>query len=352
MRSFIPKNTHRSGEKEIFNEELDCEHFKDFSTLISLQMLSSFMQRLAIIDMGTNTFHLLVASVSNGKHTVLLDEKHAVGLGRGGINEGLIAAEAMDRAFSTLNTFKGICDQYLVDKVLLTGTSAVRSASNKEKFIGEIKQKFGWDVLVLSGDQEAEGIYRGVSSAISIPEDNALIVDIGGGSVEFIICTASEGVRWKRSFEIGGQRLMEKFHASDPISEIEVEKIRSYLDEVLSPLVQAVTELAGTKTLIGSSGSFDTLCDMYCAEHGIQLEEGTSGFTISLDAYRTMSKELIQKNRIERLAIPGMITLRVDMIVVAMVLVDWLIEKLKIEKIEVSFYALKEGLLKQMMQQS
>ena len=304
------------------------------------------MYTVAVIDMGTNTFHLLIAKVGEAQHEVLLDEKHAVGLGRGGINDGLITIEAMDRALISLHSLKKTTIAYGVDKVILTGTSAVRSAKNKAKFIVRIKHELDWDVVVLTGDQEALGIYEGVKSAVQIPQENALIIDIGGGSVEFIICRAEEGILWKRSFEIGGQRLLERFQASDLITEDEIKNINEYLNEALKPLLVAASELKGVKTLIGSSGSFDTLCDMYCAEHGMVLK-GASGFNLPLSAYRKMAKSLIEKNRAARLEVPGMIALRVEMIVVALVLINWVIEKLQIEKIEVSFYALKEGLLQQ-----
>ncbi len=304
------------------------------------------MQNVAIIDMGTNTFHLLVAKVKEGKHEVLLDEKCAVGLGRGGINDGIITADAMDRAMEALHFFKGLCDRYGAGQVMLTGTSAVRSARNQDDFLKRIKGELNWEVRVLSGEEEAMIIYLGVSTAVELPDENALIVDIGGGSVEFILCHGQKGVLWKQSFEIGGQRLMDKFHRTDPITEEEKENIQDFLVEQLKPLLQAVKDLGGVKMLVGSSGSFDTLADMYCAEKHQVLETGISAFSLPIDAYHDLAQMLYKKNRAQRLAVPGMIPLRVDMIVVALVLIDWLIDQLGIEKIEVSFYALKDGLLK------
>jgi exopolyphosphatase / guanosine-5'-triphosphate,3'-diphosphate pyrophosphatase len=304
------------------------------------------MQIVAIIDMGTNTFHLLIAKVEGGKHKVLLDEKHAVGLGRGGITDGLISEEAMDRAMKALHFFKGLCDQYKVNRVVTTGTSAVRSARNQSVYIHRIKEELNWDVIVLTGEEEAMGIYQGVSAAVNIPHENALIVDIGGGSVEFILCRAQVGILWKQSFEIGGQRLMDKFHHHEPIAVHEKEKIEQFLAEQLKPLLKAVHDFGGVHVLVGSSGSFDTLVDMYCAELQHTLAPEASSFSLPIDAYRRIAVSLFKKNKAERLAIPGMIPLRVDMIVVALVLIDWLIEQLEIDKIDVSFYALKEGLLR------
>lgn len=303
------------------------------------------MQKIAVIDMGTNTFHLLIASVEEGKYEVVLDHKQAVGLGRGGINKRQIMPDAMERALSALRKFKETCTQQQVDRVLLTGTSAVRSSDNREEFLSAIKKETGWDTYIISGEQEAAWIFEGVKQTGVIPSDHSsLLVDIGGGSVEFVLCNDKE-VLWKQSFEIGGQRLMDKFHHTDPIILSEIKDIEYYLKGVLDPLWDAVRSRGGVKTLIGSSGSFDTLCDIYCHQNGIVLDERAKGYFLPLESFQSIAKDLLAKNRAERLATPGMIELRVDMIVVSLVLIETLISQLEIGEINVSFYALKEGLM-------
>lgn len=301
--------------------------------------------KVAVIDMGTNTFHLLIASVAGKEYNVLLDHKQAVGLGRGGINNGRIMPDAMDRALSALKQFKETCIRQQVGRVLLTGTSAVRSAHNREEFLSAIKTATGWDTLIISGEQEASWIFEGVKQTAIIPSGHSsLLVDIGGGSVEFILCN-DQKIFWKQSFEIGGQRLMDKFAHADPILPEEIIAVGAYLKEVLQPLWQGVALHGGVKTLIGSSGSFDTLCDIYCRQQGIVLDEKVRGYHLPLSNFQSIAKDLLSKNRSERLATPGMIELRVDMIVVSLVLIETLIEQLGIEEIKVSFYALKEGLM-------
>ncbi|MDB5272891.1 MAG: exopolyphosphatase [Chitinophagaceae bacterium] len=296
--------------------------------------------------MGTNTFHLLIASVEGTQYEITLDHKQAVSLGRGGINNHRIMPDAIARALTALLQFKTTCDEQKVDRVVLTGTSAVRSADNQQEFLAAIKKATGWDTLILSGEQEASWIYEGVKQTGMIPEsESSLLVDIGGGSVEFVLCNAQE-VLWKQSFEIGGQRLMDKFNHADPITETEIKEIAYYLKGTLQALWKEMLRRGGVKTMIGSSGSFDTLCDIYCQKNGIILSQKIKGYSLPLQDFQSIAKELLAKSREERLKTPGMIVLRVDMIVVSLVLIETLIEQLQIEKIEVSFYALKEGLMK------
>ncbi|MDF2454114.1 MAG: exopolyphosphatase [Cytophagaceae bacterium] len=295
--------------------------------------------------MGTNTFHLLIAKVNLTGYEVVLDHKQAVSLGRGGINKHLIMPDAMERALSALRKFKETCILHAVDRVLLTGTSAVRSSDNQEEFLSAIKKETGWDTYIISGEQEAAWIFEGVKQTGMIPSGHSsLLVDIGGGSVEFVLCNAKE-VLWKQSFEIGGQRLMDKFQHADPITVPEIKDISYYLQGMLEPLWDNIKSRGGVKTLIGSSGSFDTLCDIHCRQQGIVLDAEMKGCPLPLASFQAIAKDLLAKNREERLATPGMIELRVDMIVVSLVLIETLIAQLEIEEINVSFYALKEGLM-------
>jgi exopolyphosphatase / guanosine-5'-triphosphate,3'-diphosphate pyrophosphatase len=319
--------------------------FTLINKVLTGKMLYCFMQRIAVIDMGTNTFHLLIASVQEARYSVILDHKQAVGLGKGGINNHRIMPDAMERALSALRKFSATCTEQHVDRVVLTGTSAVRSADNKVEFLAAIKKATGWDTFILNGEQEALWIYEGVKqTGIISAAHTSLLVDIGGGSVEFVLCNVTEVV-WKQSFEIGGQRLMDKFQHADPIIETEIKELAYYLKGVLKPLWDEVKSCGGVKTLIGSSGSFDTLCDIYCSQQHIVLDEKTTGYPLPLTSFQSIAKDLLSKNRAQRLATPGMIELRVDMIVVSLVLIETLIEQLHIEEINVSFYALKEGLM-------
>lgn len=296
----------------------------------------------AIIDLGTNTFHIMVFESDK----IIFRKSLAAKLGMGGINQSEITLEAQNRAIGFLKVFREILDDFEVPnhKVFAFGTSALRSAKNKGAVLEKFKNETGIIVKVIDGLEEASLIYEGVKQAVEIKE-TSMIVDIGGGSVEFIICN-SEKVLWIRSFEIGGQRLLVKFMKKDPISASEISKLQDYLREELLPLSNAVHQYH-PKVLIGSSGSFDTLNDMYFQRTKNQFPpEEQSGFEYPMSEFAIAYDQLVFSDRAERMAIAGMKELRVDMIVVAMVLIAFLMQSFGIEEIKISNFALKEGAMK------
>lgn len=294
--------------------------------------------------MGTNTFHLLLAEQEAGSWKFIRNDKVPVKLGKGGINEGHITPDAMERALSTMKDFRRYADEEGVSHIRAIATSAVRSASNGAFLVDEIKRSTGIEVEVISGEREAELIWHGVKEAVQLGEETSLVVDIGGGSVEFIISNG-QSILWKRSYEIGGQRMLEFFQKSDPIDEVSVAELKLWLHDKLQSLKEAVA-LHRPALLVGSSGSFDTLAEIDSALKNTPVNtDHIRQYTLSVNAYRELHELIVTRNREQRMQIPGMIALRVDMIVVALVLVEWLIDEFKPNRIEVSTWALKEGVL-------
>ncbi len=271
------------------------------------------------------------------------EKKSPVKIGEKGINHGMITDDAIERALKTLDHFKEIIEKEKADQVFATATSAIRNAHNGNDLVQKIKDQTGIETRIISGLQEAEYIYYGVKRALPIGKMPALIMDIGGGSIEFIIGTDSE-ILWKQSFEIGGQRMVEKFQKSDPITNEQITSLKGYLEENLEELFEACATYH-PKTLIGSSGTFDTLSDIYRLTNGIEKAKEETEYPLTLEAFELIYSDLLIKTRAQRLEIPGMIPLRVDMIVVACVLIDFIISQLSLENIRVSAYALKEGVL-------
>ena len=306
------------------------------------------MRKIAVIDLGTNTFHILIACTEADTVEVLHREKVAVKIGEGGINDQIIIEEAQARAITALRHFKKVADAYGTDEIYATATSAIRNASNRDEITNRIYEETGIHVKVISGEEEAELIYGGVKKAMHLSNSKSLIIDIGGGSVEFIIADDRQSY-YKQSFEIGAQRMLDLFHHHDPILPEEVARLQNYLEKNLRPLSQAVA-LLKPDTLIGSSGSFDTLSDIYCNLNSILRDEEATEYPLTIDSFFHIYQELLQKNRKERLQIPGMIPLRVDMIVVACGLIDFILKSYPITNIRVSAYALKEGLLNKVIQ--
>jgi exopolyphosphatase / guanosine-5'-triphosphate,3'-diphosphate pyrophosphatase len=300
-------------------------------------------EKIAVIDLGTNTFHLLIASIHSGNSTILHREKQAVKIGVGGINQGIITKEGIQRAVSCIRNFKKTLDQWNVTRVQAFGTSALRNAKNGRDVIQKIKSETGIEINLISGDQEAEYIYYGVRSAMDLGLSTSLIIDIGGGSVEFIIGNRNE-IFWKQSFEIGAQRLLELYHKHDPILEKEINQLIIHFEKSLEPLEVAIREFDPV-TLVGSSGTFDTLSEIYCHKKSILISRDDGETPLTIPDFKKIYYELLSKNRMERMLIPGMIEMRVDMIVVGSCLVNYLIEKYKFPNIRVSTYSLKEGVL-------
>jgi exopolyphosphatase/guanosine-5'-triphosphate,3'-diphosphate pyrophosphatase len=293
----------------------------------------------AIIDLGTNTFHLIIFEGKN----FLFKSSMASKIGQGGINQGIITEEGIQRALNVLNIFKEKLIEFELntENVFAFGTSAIRNASNQSEFVERVKNETDINITVIDGDKEAELIYKGVSQAVKV-DKNALIVDIGGGSVEFILCNPDK-ILWKRSFEIGGQRLMERFMKKDKISQSEMSRLDEYLRQELLPLTNAVHQYQ-PEVLIGSSGSFDTLNDMlYWKNTGSFAPTDIVGFDYPISEFWKAFEQLAFANHEERMQIGGMIPLRVDMIVVAVCLIKFVLQTYNIQEIKISNYALKEG---------
>ncbi len=300
----------------------------------------------AIIDLGTNTFHLLIVEKNDTGYKTLFRESRPAKIGQAGINQGIITEEGIGRALTVLTYFRHVLDEHRVapEQVIATGTSAIRVARNQQEFIRRVEQETGIRIQVISGDQEAEYIYKGVRAAGSLDNTTALVIDIGGGSVEFILGN-QERIFWKQSFEIGGQRLRERFMTSDPIGPASIRRLHDYFQEQLLPLANAIHQYHPA-VLVGSSGSFDTLVDMwFMHEQGGLPDPKQSAFTLPVEEFYRAYELLVTRNHAERMQIPGMIELRVDMIVVAVCLIDYVLKTYAISQIRTSTYSLKEGVL-------
>ena len=300
-------------------------------------------KKVAIIDLGTNTFHLLFAEWDGAQYNIVYRERLAVKIGMGGINDGIITESGIGRALDALKKFRDTLHDADISTVFAFGTSALRNAQNGKEVASLIQSQTGIEVNIISGDEEAAYIYYGVRKALEIGKSVSLIVDIGGGSVEFIIGN-EKSIFWKRSFEIGAQRLLERYQQHDPILPEEVEKLDTYFGLALKPLFEAIQEFKPT-VLIGSSGTFDTLSEIHCIRYDISQQLHAPETPLTLQSFRDIFGELLTKNRAERLQIPGMIEMRVDMIVVACCLIAYLLDHAAFVAVRVSSYSLKEGVL-------
>ena len=249
-----------------------------------------------------------------------------------------------------LSDFQKIIQQNHVCTVKAFATSAVRSAKNGKEFVSMIYDQFKIDVDVISGDREAALIWMGVQQAVDMPQKPSLIIDIGGGSIEFIIGNKDE-IFWKQSFDLGASRLLQQFAPENPIHSSTKEAIESYLDSVLEALWENANHYK-PEILIGSSGSFDTLADLILNRfHNIESLDGTTSYIYDMKEYQLVSDAILASTTEERKQMKGMIEMRVDMMVIATIIVNFILEKLSIQKMTLSTYSLKEGVLKTLLKQ-
>lgn len=302
--------------------------------------------KYAVLDLGTNTFNLLVMEIKKGKYHILEHLRTSVKIGAGGIQKNIITEDAYQRAIDAIVEFKKIIDNFSIPTKNITAiaTSAFRNAKNGIELSQKIFEKTGIKIKIIQGDKEAELIYYGVKAAMNIGLEPALLIDIGGGSVEFIICN-HENILWKQSFEIGAQRLFNNYHTTDPILQSSLDDLQSFLFKELAPLKDAISKFH-PKTLIGSSGTFDTLCEIYLEEHKIKhdLYAGTE-YELPIHYFGEIYYKIIVKNVEERKKIKGMSHMRVDMIVVACAIIDYVLRTYYLQRLRVSFYSLKEGVM-------
>ncbi|MEX8546458.1 MAG: exopolyphosphatase [Mucilaginibacter sp.] len=304
-------------------------------------------QRIAVMDLGTNTFHLLIAEKAETGFKEILHMTEAVKLGEGGMKDGLITAEAFERGVKTMQLFAEKIAVKEASRVRAVATSAVRSTKNGLDFINEVKAKTGIEIEVIDGLQEAELIYKGVKSSGILSAEKALILDIGGGSVEFILCDEQK-IFWKQSFEIGAQRLRQLFHQTDPITDENIKKLNDYLEEQLQVLFLSVKN-QDVQVLIGSSGSFETYAEMIETEKGKLFNiQKIKTYDFKINEFNAIAKWLKQSSHQKRVAKRSIIPLRVDMIVVASLVTSFVVQKLEIQKLSMTTYSLKEGVLAEM----
>ena len=220
--------------------------------------------RIAILDIGTNTFHLLIADISKDKKIeILYKTEKFVKLGEEGINH--IGEAAFRRGIELLKEYRKTINEFSPQKIYAFGTAALRRADNAEIFIRSAQEEAKIEIHRISGNEEAELICFGVRQAIPKQPSPFFIMDIGGGSTEFILCD-NEKIFWKESFPLGASVLRQQFHHLEPIPKMEIKELNLYLEKTLQPLFSIKNKFSAANTLVGASGSFDSFASMVIEE--------------------------------------------------------------------------------------
>ena len=308
--------------------------------------------RIAVLDLGTNVFNMILSEFTpSGECNTVKEFKCAAKLGAGGLSDGKIAPIAFETACAALDKIMEVInDAGGADKIIPYATSAVRDASNGVEFAEYMNRRYGFAIRIIPGEREAELIFKGImesvgnlrdSSGMFSTGENALMLDIGGGSNEFIITDGAE-ILWKRSFPIGMARMRERFNYTDPIPQQVMEEFIRFNDSVLGELWEMVEKFR-PGIFIGSSGSFDTFKDLifncgYSELPSIELKKGD---------LEELNSKLVVSTAQERLQMPGMSQIRVDYIVLASIFTQYILERVNPRVVYQSSFSLKEGGMKE-----
>ena len=297
--------------------------------------------RVAAIDIGTNSIHLVVAELSpDGSFRVLDSHKEMVQLGRGEFRDHRLAPDAVTRALATLVNFKRIAGGHEVSRVLAVATSAVREASNGGDFIEEVARRAGIRVRVITGEEEGRLIYRAVRHYVEVGQRRVVAIDMGGGSVELIL-GVGERALLVDSLKLGHIRLSEEL-AGDPPSPESVARVRALCRRALDPVVESYSRVP-PDLFVGTSGTIEAFARMDLAGGGNAGE--THLHVLEAEAVRRLTKKLLKSDSAERRKLPGLDERRADTIAAGGIALREILEGLGAERLTMCTAALREGLI-------
>jgi exopolyphosphatase/guanosine-5'-triphosphate,3'-diphosphate pyrophosphatase len=299
------------------------------------------MQSLAVIDLGSNTFHLLIVGIkATGKFDIIFRQRVFVGLSDGGVRN--IKQEKIEFGLEVLKEFKTHINHYGHPTLKVIGTAILRNASNRQVFIDRATHILGKEIEIIDGIREADLIFKGITLTDTFSTGTHLIMDIGGGSTEFVVI--SNGIKiWSNSYLIGVGVLHEMFHKSEPISAADLTKLKLYvLDQIYDML--EVLKIYRPETLAGASGSFEVLQTMT----GLKIAEDNVS-VISAEDFLHIYDLIVNSDLASRKNLEGMPKERAKLIVVGMALKKIIFDMIQPTSIVVSPYALKEGVISEMI---
>jgi exopolyphosphatase/guanosine-5'-triphosphate,3'-diphosphate pyrophosphatase len=305
--------------------------------------------KLAAIDIGSNSIHLAVVRVAPGQHLEIIDrEKEMVRLGAGTLRIHSLTKETMDRAMAVLQRYKKISESNRVTRIITIATAAVRESNNAREFINRVRKEVGLDVQVLPGIEEARLIALAVSEVTDFNGRRALIIDIGGGSTEFVITDGTEP-EFLRSVRLGAVRLTEKFVTTDPISGSDRERLIATIHSDLTRVASGIKE-TGFDFVIGTSGTITNLVESVSHAEGGEGPDEPPGFasfnqTITTEQLARMNENLGLMTADDRSRIPKIEKQRSDIIVAGGLLLEVILREVGADSITSCDWSLREGVI-------
>ncbi len=299
--------------------------------------------KLAAIDLGSNSFHATVVEVlTSGVFRVIDREKDMVRLGSGALASGRLSAAAMKRGIHVLRKYARLAESHRVHKVLAVATSAVREAANGDEFLRRIEREVGIRARVASGEEEGRLIYLGALHSVHL-DGRALVMDLGGGSVELALGVGSD-VERVVSEKLGVLRMSERFVRSDPISARDEARLADHVRQTIGPELDELRR-AGYERLVGTSGTILALGALALGLEGERPEGTLHHVTVSRQAIREVRRRLVASDLKQRLRLPGLDPRRADILVAGAIVVDEILDGLGARDVLLCEWALREGIL-------
>lgn len=301
-------------------------------------------RRSAFVDVGTNTILCVIAEIRDtGRFRVLEDLAEITRLGQGVDETRRISPEAEQRSLAVLRRYRNRCDNLGVGEIVAVGTSALRDAENSAEVRERFRRELGFDIRVISGEEEAAYSFLAVQRGLCLSEPEILVIDIGGGSTEFIRGNSS-GICHAASLDLGSVRMTERFLFSDPVHRPEVARMNAAIDEELDGLPGHGIEADGALALVGIAGTFTTLVamDKKLARYSHADVHGT---TLTLEAVRRQLEILERKSVAERRRLVGLEPERADVIFAGACLLERIMIRFRVGRVIVSDQGVRYGLL-------
>jgi exopolyphosphatase/guanosine-5'-triphosphate,3'-diphosphate pyrophosphatase len=293
----------------------------------------------AVIDLGTNTFRLFVAEVTERQIRSLYSENRITRLGEGFSQKKQFLPQAMERALQTLIAFRTTLDRYRTEQIYVVGTSAFRESENRDQLILAIREQVGFNVEVISGEEEARYTFLG-ANLILRPTGPMVLIDIGGGSTEFIIAGGEEERRFL-SLPLGVIRLTENHLHADPSTPQEIKALKQ---EIKNQLLAVTTSLPQKAFFAGTAGTVTTLAAMDQAMAQYDPDK-INGYPLPRKTVESILAKLLAISREERCCIPGLERGREDLIIPGLLIILVVMEQCGYDTLHVSDYGLREGVL-------
>lgn len=299
--------------------------------------------KIGTIDIGTNSMRLLIAEYVNNKIENRNKYINTTRIGQGVDKDGYITKEAMDRNLKALKEFSDICKEQNCEAVYCMGTSALRDSKNGQEFVKKAKEMANIDVKIICGDEESNLGFLGVLEGTEgDKKDNILVIDIGGGSTEFVLGN-EEGINFCKSENVGALRMTEKFITTDPISEEDFNQMNYFIENTISSTLEILKNKKISK-LVGIGGAITSVSAMNQQLEVYSMEKVHNSEVTKKDIEKIL-QNLKKMTLNDKKTIKGLQPKRADIITAGVTILNIIMEKLEFEKIMISEYDNLEGLI-------